>query len=187
MYTIENPALALGVLLFAGYVGGQLAKRIKIPAVAGYVLAGIILGPSILDTIPDSIHDSLQPVKDLGLGMVALLIGAELVWKKIRNLGKSIVVITLVQITTTFGLVYLAIVYILGQNFVVASLLASLATVTTPVATMAVIREYRAKGPFTSTLMGVIALDDVFCILAVGLSVGMILSLGVEANAIQFM
>ena len=187
MYTIENPALALGVLLFAGYVGGQLAKIIKIPAVAGYVLAGIILGPSILDTIPDSIHDSLQPVKDLGLGMVALLIGAELVWKKIRNLGKSIVVITVVQIITTFGLVYLAIVYILGQNFVVASLLASLATVTTPVATMAVIREYRAKGPFTSTLMGVIALDDVFCILAVGLSVGMILSLGVEADAIQFM
>lgn len=187
MYTIENPALALGVLLFAGYVGGQLAKRIKIPAVAGYVLAGIILGPSILDTIPDSIHDSLQPVKDLGLGMVALLIGAELVWKKIRNLGKSIVVITVAQIITTFGLVYLAIVYILGQNFVVASLLASLATVTTPVATMAVIREYRAKGPFTSTLMGVIALDDVFCILAVGLSVGMILSLGVEADAIQFM
>lgn len=187
MYTIENPALALGVLLFAGYVGGQLAKRIRIPAVAGYVLAGIILGPSILDTIPDSIHDSLQPVKDLGLGMVALLIGAELVWKKIRNLGKSIVVITVAQIITTFGMVYLAIVYILGQNFVVASLLASLATVTTPVATMAVIREYRAKGPFTSTLMGVIALDDVFCILAVGLSVGMILSLGVEAETIQFM
>lgn len=146
-----------------------------------------VLGPSILDTIPDSIHDSLQPVKDLGLGMVALLIGAELVWKKIRNLGKSIVVITVAQIITTFGMVYLAIVYILGQNFVVASLLASLATVTTPVATMAVIREYRAKGPFTSTLMGVIALDDVFCILAVGLSVGMILSLGVESDAIQFM
>lgn len=187
MYSIENPALALGVLLFAGFLGGQLAKKIRIPAVAGYVMAGIILGPSILNTIPDSIHDALQPVKDLGLGMVALLIGAELVWKKIKKLGKSIVVITVTQIITTFSLVYMAIVYILGQNFVVASLLASLATVTTPVATMAVIREYRAKGPFTSTLMGVIALDDVFCILAVGLSVGMILSLGVEAEAIQFM
>lgn len=186
MYIVENPALALGILLFTGYLGGQLAKRIRIPAVAGYVLAGIVLGPSILNSIPDSIHTALQPIKDLGLGMVALLIGAELVWKKIKKLGKSIVIITAVQVATTFGLVYLAIVYILGQNFVVASLLASLATVTTPVATMAVIREYRAKGPFTSTLMGVIALDDVFCILAVGLSVGMILSLGVEAETIQF-
>jgi len=186
MYSIENPALALGVLIFAGFIGGQLAKRIRIPAVAGYVLAGIVLGPSLLDAIPDSIHYFLQPVKDLGLGMVALLIGAELVWKKIKTLGKSIVVITAVQIVTTFGLVYLAIVHILGQHFVVASLLASLATVTTPVATMAVVREYRAKGPFTSTLMGVIALDDIFCILAVGLSVGMILSLGVEAETLQF-
>lgn len=77
MYTIENPALALGVLLFFGFFGGELAKKIRIPAVAGYVLAGILLGPSVLDAIPDTIHETLQPVKDLGLGMVALLIGAE--------------------------------------------------------------------------------------------------------------
>ncbi len=185
MFTIQNQSLALGILLICGYFGGQMAKKIRIPAVAGYVLAGVLLGPSFINAVPDSLNQTLGPVKDLGLGMVALLIGAELVWKKIRRLGKSITVIAVVQVITTFVLVYLAIRYLLGQPFVVASLLASLATVTTPVATMAVIREYRAKGPFTSTLMGVIALDDVFCILAVGLSVGLILSMGVEAQALQ--
>lgn len=185
MFAIENQALALGILLLLGYFGGELAKKIRIPAVAGYVLAGILLGPSLLNAIPDTLHDTLQPVKDLGLGMVSLLIGAELVWKKIKKLGKSITIIAVVQVVTTFVLVYWAISYLLGQHFIVASLLASLAVVTTPVATMAVVREYRAKGPFTSTLMGVIALDDVFCILAVGLSVGLILSMGVEAEVLQ--
>lgn len=185
MLTIESAALGLGVILFAGYLGGEFAKLIRIPAVAGYVFAGILLGPSFLDTIPDTLQEALGPVKDMGLGMVALLIGAELVWGKIKKLGKSIVVITAVQIITTFGLVYWAIAYLLGQPFVVAALLASLATVTTPVATMAVLREYRAKGPFTTTLLGVIALDDVFCILAVGMSVGLILSMGVDAETLQ--
>ncbi|MDO9534499.1 MAG: hypothetical protein Q7J85_04010 [Bacillota bacterium] len=83
MFTIENQALALGFLLLLGYFGGELAKKLRIPAVAGYVMAGILLGPSILDAIPDSLHETLQPVKNLGLGMVSLLIGAELVWKKI--------------------------------------------------------------------------------------------------------
>lgn len=182
---IEDAALGLGVILMAGYLGGEFAKLIRIPAVAGYVLAGILLGPSFLDTVPDALQDALDPVKDMGLGMVALLIGAELVWGKIKKLGKTIVIITVAQIITTFGLVYWAITYLLGQPFVVSALLASLATVTTPVATMAVLREYRAKGPFTTTLLGVIALDDVFCILAVGLSVGLILSMGVEAETLQ--
>ncbi len=183
--SIENVALGLGIILLAGYLGGEAAKLIRVPAVAGYVLAGIFLGPSLLDLIPDTLQSALDPVKDLGLGMVALLIGGELVWKKIKKLGKGIIIITVVQIITTFGLVCWAIHSLLGQPFVVAALLASLATVTTPVATMAVLREYRAKGPFTTTLLGVIALDDVFCILAVGLTVGLILSMGVEAETLQ--
>jgi Kef-type K+ transport system membrane component KefB len=186
LFVIESQALALGFLLLFGYFGGQIVKRIRIPAVAGYVLAGVLLGPSFLNVIPDSMNQSLGPVKDLGLGMVALLIGAELVWKKIRKLGQSIIVITIVQVITTFVLVYGSIRYLLHQPFVVAVLLASLATVTTPVATMAVIREYRAKGPFTTTLMGVIALDDVFCIIAVGISVGLILSMGTETQVMQW-
>ncbi len=186
MYSVTEQALVVGILLIAGYFGGRFARWLKIPAVAGYVLVGVLLGPSGLGAISDTANASLGLIKHLGLGMVALMIGGELVYKKIKKLGKSIVVITVVQVITTFVLVYWSIRYLLHQPFVVSVLLASLATVTTPVATMAVIREYRAKGPFTSTLMGVIALDDVFCILAVGLSVGLILSMGTETQVLQF-
>jgi len=186
MPQVSSQPLALGLLLLLGYAGGGLARRLRLPAVAGYVLAGVAIGPSGLQLLGDSVGDGLGLVKDLGLGMVAMLIGAELTYRKIKKLGASIITIAVVQVITTFGIVYWALRYLLDQPFVVAALLASLATVTTPVATMAVIREYRAKGPFTTTLMGVIALDDVFCILAVGLSVGLILSMGTEAQALQW-
>lgn len=185
VFEIQSPALALGVLLLFGYLGGRLARLVRIPAVAGYVLAGVVLGPSVLQAIPDSVNQSLSPVKDLSLGMVAMVIGSELVWKKIKKLGLSIFIISICEAITTFVLVFGAMRIILDQPFVVSALLASLATVTTPVATLAVIREYRAKGPFTSTLLGVIAADDIWCITAVGLSVGLVLSMGVETNVLQ--
>lgn len=182
MYEIHSPALALGVLLLGGYLGGRIARSLSLPAVAGYVLAGVLMGPSILKIMPDSLQTSLSPLKDFGVGMVAMLIGSELVWKKMRHLGMSIFVISICEAVATFVLVFLALRYLLGQHLVVASMLASLATVTTPVATFAVIREYRAKGPFTSTLLGAIAVDDIWCITAVGISVGLVLSMGTETH-----
>ncbi len=185
MFEIHSPVLAMGVLLLVGYVGGHLARLIRLPAVAGYVLAGVLLGPSMLRVVPASLQQSMTPLKDFGVGMVAMVIGAELVWRKMNRLGLSIFLISICEAVATFVLVYLAMRYLLGQPLVVAATLASLATVTTPVATFAVIREYRAKGPFTSTLLGAIAADDIWCITAVGMSVGLVLSMGVETNALQ--
>ncbi len=182
---IHSPALAMGVLLLAGYVGGRVARRFRLPAVAGYVLAGVLMGPSVFKIIPDATNAALSPLKDFGVGMVAMVIGSELVWKKMRHLGWSIFVISICEAAATFILVYLAMRYLLGQPLVVSSMLASLATVTTPVATFAVIREYRAKGPFTSTLLGAIAVDDIWCITAVGMSVGLVLGMGTETNVLQ--
>ncbi len=182
---IHSPALAMGVLLLAGYVGGRVARRFRLPAVAGYVLAGVLMGPSVFKIIPDTTNAALSPLKDFGVGMVAMVIGSELVWKKMRHLGWSIFVISICEAAATFILVYLAIRYLLGQPLVVSAMLASLATVTTPVATFAVIREYRAKGPFTSTLLGAIAVDDIWCITAVGMAVGLVLGMGTETNVLQ--
>jgi Kef-type K+ transport system membrane component KefB len=184
-FEIHSPALAMGVLLLAGYLGGRLARRFRLPAVAGYVLAGVLMGPSVFKIIPDTTNAALSPLKDFGVGMVAMVIGSELVWKKMRHLGWSIFVISICEAAATFILVYLAIRYLLGQPLVVSAMLASLATVTTPVATFAVIREYRAKGPFTSTLLGAIAVDDIWCITAVGMSVGLVLGMGTGTNALQ--
>ncbi|HHX74555.1 MAG TPA: hypothetical protein GX699_06600, partial [Firmicutes bacterium] len=96
--TVTDQALALALLLLLGYLGGRLAKKVKLPMVAGYVLMGLIIGPSVLHIIPAKINSDFELIKTLGLGLIALMIGGELEIKKIRELGKVIAGITIVQV-----------------------------------------------------------------------------------------
>ncbi|UNC92599.1 cation:proton antiporter [Candidatus Contubernalis alkaliaceticus] len=174
MYDEMEVLLWAGLVIIIGYMGGQIAKRIKMPAVAGYCIAGFLVGPSVFHIVSDSLSTSFDPIKTLGLGLIALIIGGELKYSKIKKIGKSIVVITLFQVVLTFLVVMAGMRLFMGQSLVSSLLLASLATATAPAATVAVIREYKAKGPVTSTLMGVIALDDALCIIIVGISVALV-------------
>lgn len=68
MLEINSPVLAMSVLLLVGYAGGRLARLVRLPAVAGYVLAGVLLGPSVLRVVPASLQQSMMPLKDFGGG-----------------------------------------------------------------------------------------------------------------------
>ncbi|RQD74579.1 MAG: cation:proton antiporter [Candidatus Syntrophonatronum acetioxidans] len=171
---ITDPVMGAGLLLLLGYLGGQLAKKIKLPAVAGYCLMGFLLSPSFLNIIPESLNLELEPIKVLGLSMIAMIIGGELRLETIKKMGKSIVVITFFQIFTTIFAVFLGLFFLAGKDLSIAVILASMATATAPAATVAVMKEYKAKGKFSTMLLGVIALDDAICIVFVGLSIALV-------------
>ncbi len=162
---IYDQALGIAVLLLLGYLGGRLAKLVKMPMVAGYVITGLILGPSILNVIPARLNSELDLIKVLGLGIISLIIGGELEVEKIKNLGKDIFTITIVKVLATLIIVFVAMFYILRLPLPVALLLGTTATASAPASPMAIIREYRAKGPFTTTVMGVVATTDAICII----------------------
>jgi Kef-type K+ transport system membrane component KefB len=161
---IYDQALGMAVLLLLGYLGGRLAKLVNMPMVAGYVLTGLILGPSILNVIPARLNSEFDFVKVLGLGIIALIIGGELEITKIKTLGKSIFIITIVKTLATSVIVFVTMFYILRLPLVVALLLATTATASAPASPLAIIREYRARGPFTTTVLGVVATTDAICI-----------------------
>ncbi len=165
---ITDQILGVGVLLILGYMGGQLAKKVKLPAVAGYCLTGILLSPSVFNIIPYELNMELGALKVLGLSMIAMIIGGELRLSVLKKIGKSIVVITFAQIFTTLLAVFLGMFLLLGKDLSISLILAALATATAPAATVAVMKEYKAKGKFSTTLLGVIALDDAICIILVG-------------------
>ena len=165
---ITDQIMGVGVLLILGYTGGQLAKKIKLPAVAGYCLMGILLSPSIFNIIPYDLSLELNALKILGLSIIAMIIGGELRYNTIKKIGKSIVVITFMQIFTTVLAVFLGMFFLLGKDLSISLIMASMAVATAPAATVAVMREYKAKGNFSTTLLGVIALDDALCIILVG-------------------
>ncbi len=163
----ENIFFGVGVLLLCGYFGGKLAQKLKLPTISGYIVAGLALGPSVLNLVPDKIDIYLKPIPHLALGLIALAIGSQLRFRTLQRLGGGIVLIVVVQLVVTFFLV--AVVTALFRvELPVALLLGAVASATAPAATVAVLSELRARGPLTTTLMAVVALDDAGCIMLFG-------------------
>ena len=162
-----NLIFGVGALLLAGFVGGKVAMRLKLPTISGYIIAGLLLGPSILNVVPDHIVESLAPVPHIALGLIAITIGSEFRIAKLKKTGRNILIITTVQLLATFGAVSGAL-WAFGAPVPMALLLGAIASATAPAATVAIATELRARGPLVSTLFGVVALDDAFCITLFG-------------------
>jgi Kef-type K+ transport system membrane component KefB len=163
----NNLIFGVGALLLAGFVGGKLASRFRLPTISGYIVAGLVLGPSVLNVVPDHIVESLAPVPHIALGLIAITIGSEFRIAKLKQTGRNILIITTVQLLVTFGAVTAAL-SVFGASLPMALLLGAIASATAPAATVAIATELRARGPLVSTLFGVVALDDAFCITLFG-------------------
>lgn len=169
-----NTFLSLGVALAVGLLFTRIIKLVKLPNVTAYLLAGLLIGPSLWSLITggrfNGIIDgktleSFDIIVTLALGFIAFSIGGEFRISSIKKLGKQIITITFCQalMTTVFVLVALLIA---GFPAPTALALSAIATATAPAATLLVVRQYKADGPVTRTLLPVVALDD-----AIGLMV----------------
>ncbi|WZL74205.1 cation:proton antiporter [Clostridiaceae bacterium 35-E11] len=159
-----NPFISLGIALIVGILFGQLMNRFKVPAVAGYVIAGLLLGTSGLNIVNGEIIEKLSFLSDFALGIIAFNIGSELQVSVIKRLGKPIFIIAFFEASITFILVT-GVVLLLKHDISTALILGAVSSATAPAATVMVLKEYKAKGPLTSTLLGVVAIDDAICLM----------------------
>ncbi len=157
----------IGSAILAGYFSGKLFNRLKIPAVAAYVLIGIILGKSVLNVFHDDILNAVGMVSDIALAIIAFIIGSELKFSQLRKFGKQIFFIVILESLTAFALVLLAVQYFF-HYWPLSLLLGAIAAATAPAATVMVIRELRASGIFTKTLLVVVAIDDAIALVIYG-------------------
>ena len=160
--------IAASGLLLLGFVFGRLGKYVHLPRVTGYIIAGILMGPSLLKIFSEESLAYLEFIPQLALGLIALVFGAGLSFSLIKRLGARLVIITVLQALGAFLLVLLFL-FIFKMPLGAALPLAAIATATAPAATVAIIREYRARGPLTETTMAVVALDDAIAIILFGL------------------
>ncbi len=177
-------ALAIGVMITVGLLGGVLSNKIKFPRITGYVVIGILLSPSVLNLVSRATIEDLGIITHATLGVIAYLIGASLRFEAIRKLGRSISWITPFQSLGAWLVVSLALVFIApvvltasgvnsANNYVpLALVIGAIASATAPAVTMAIIREYKARGPLTTTLLAVVALDDAIAVIAFAVAVG---------------
>jgi Kef-type K+ transport system membrane component KefB len=155
-------------LLILGFVFGRLLNLIHFPRVTGYIIAGIIFGPSLLRIFSENSLSQLEFIPQLALGIIALVIGAGLSFSLIKRLGLRLILITVLQAVGAFFFVFI-LLYLFKMPLGAILPLAAIATATAPAATVAVIKEYRAHGPFTETILAVVALDDAIAIILFGL------------------
>ena len=179
-----NLVLAIGIMIIVGFFGGMVANRFKFPRITGYIIIGILLSPSLLNIVSAATIKNLDIITDIALGIIAFLIGGSLRLEPLRKLGRSIAWITPFQSLGAWLLVTLLLAFLspliltipnttfLHFYFPMAFIIGAISCATAPAAIIAIINGYRAKGPLTTTLLAVVALDDAIAVVAFAIALG---------------
>lgn len=165
--TAENLPLILGCIMLFGALSGKGAQVLHSPQVVGYFIAGLILGQSGLKVITSEAVAALTPVNSVALALIGFLVGGELKASVIKKYGKCFTSVLLFEALTPavlVGTLTAAVQYAFTRNLSVSIsfglLLGAICSSTAPAATTDVLQEYRARGPLTTMVYGVVAMDD---------------------------
>jgi len=184
-----NVLLKIAIVLVVGIIGGRVARLVKLPNVSGYLVFGLLLGPSFFNFISPADVQSFNIINELALAAIAFSIGNEFVLKEMKKIGKSIFIITLMEVIGAVLLVFCILFFVFRQPFAFSIVIASMSAATAPAATLLVMKQYNAKGPLTRTILPVVALDDVFGIVVFGiaLSVAKIVTYKQQLSVVSMM
>ena len=182
---METSLICLAVALIGGLMLSRLTKKLNLPAVTAYLLAGLLLGPFCLGALklPGFGFNSLEQVETLSvvtqtaLGFIAFTIGNEFRLNQLKAMGKAAITIGILQAVITTLLVDLVLIglHLCFPNVIslpCALVLGAIASATAPAATLMVVRQYKANGPLTKLLLLVVAIDDAVGLLLFSVSFG---------------
>ncbi|HHE37603.1 MAG TPA: cation:proton antiporter [Candidatus Cloacimonetes bacterium] len=175
--------LFLGGSILISIILARGATLLKSPLIVGYIVAGALLGPDVLGFITEKQIASLDTINLIVLSLIGFGIGGELRFKELKKLGKSIILIVLLEAFGAFLLVGITSALIL-KSIPMGLIFGSLASATAPAGTVEVIRQYKAKGEFTTTLYAVMGLDDIIALLlfTISLPLAVILMVGTKSG-----
>lgn len=165
-----NMLVYLSIALVCALLSSKLMKLIKLPNVTGYLITGLILGPYCLKIIPASTVDDLSIIPNVALGFIAFSIGAEFRFSYLKKVGRAPVIIAIAESVGAVLVVDAALI-LTGNDVPFSLCLGAIAAATAPAATLMVVKQYKASGPVTMTLLPVVALDDATALMCFGISV----------------
>jgi len=160
-----NTAFSLGIILLAGLLSAKLIRKLKIPTITAYLLLGIAIGPTLFNLVSPGILQSSGLISNIVLSFIAFSLGQNFSMERFRRIGKSILYISIGEVIGAWVVVTLCIWLIAKQPFYIALIFGAIAPATAPAAIVMVTREYKARGTFTDTLLGVVAIDDAWGII----------------------
>lgn len=161
--------LYLAIAILLSLLSSKLVKLIKLPNVTGYLIIGLIAGPYCLGLIPEKTVESLGIIPTVALGFIAFSIGAQFKLSFLKKVGKAPIVIAITESLGAVVVVDIALV-LSGNDLPFALCLGAIAAATAPAATLMVVKQYKAKGELTDTLLAVVAIDDATALMFFGIS-----------------
>ena len=177
--------LSIAIALCAGLLVSRFVKPLKLPAVTGYLIAGILIGPYCLGKLgvqglgfPTTTDvKALSLFNDVALGFIAFAIGNEFRVSQLKTMGKQAITVGILQAVITTIVVDIALIVLHLINPTLLSLpsaipLGAIAAATAPAATLMVVRQYKADGPLTKLLLMVVAIDDAVGLVLFSVSFG---------------
>ena len=194
---ITQVILTVSICMVAGLLVTRLVRLLNLPDVTAYLIAGVLVGTFCLGGLSlggyyfgynavvfeqQTLHVVFDVICDVALGFIAFAIGSEFRWAQLKKTGKQATVIGIIQAVAATLLVDAALI---GAHFLLlqvtgkdilplpaAILLGAIASATAPAATLMVVRQYKAKGPLTSILLPIVALDDAVGLVLFAVSAG---------------
>lgn len=164
------------IIFITGLIFSKLAKMVKLPAVTGYLVGGLLLGPFVLNFVTVDSVDTLAIFSDIALAFIAFNIGSEFKISYFKKVGMAPIVIACFE--SLFAVLFVLIVLLLTKHELRFSLmLSAIAAATAPAATIMVIKQYKANGPVTKTLLSVVAIDDATALILFGFALAITNSL----------
>ena len=177
--------LSLSIAMLAGLMMSRLTKRFNLPAVTGYLVAGILIGPYCLGRlgieglgfISTENVESFSLISNVALGFIAFSMGSEFHLEELKKTGRQATVIAIFQavVATLFvDIALIALHFVIPEKLPLscAITLGAIATATAPAATLMVVKQYKAEGPLTKILLPIVALDDVVGLIVFAISFG---------------
>ena len=154
----------------------RITKRLRLPNVTAYIVAGILMGPYCLNLIPIGLIERMDFIADIALAFIAFSTGEFFRFSTLKKSGVKVLLITFLEACLASIAVFIATHYVLGLDMVFSVVLAALASAKAPASTMMTIRQTHAKGDFVDTLLQVVALDDVVGLVAYSIAISIALA-----------
>ena len=169
-FPVSNPILGFSLIVILGYFSGLLAKKIHLPGIIGNLCAGLLLGPFGLGILSfELVENRFSPIGSIAFGFIAISIALHLKKEEF----KKIIMLSFFDIFLTFLIIFVPFLYLTSSLYL--SILVGITGATTaPAASLAIVRESRAKGPLVSALLPTIALNNVLCTILFTLILGIL-------------
>ncbi len=161
--------LSIIIILLAGLLFGKLAGIIKLPDVCGYLIAGITIGPHVINLVSLNSINTLEPLITIALTFIAFQVGSEFKISAIKRLGSKPFIISFIVSIITMILIIIGCL-VLNYSLAFSVMMGVIASSTAPAAIMTIIRNSKSKGKLTNTVLSVVAIDDIISILLFGIA-----------------